>query len=112
MGFCDILYNISHFSFFPNVPFKVEPDEFHAIDEQIIPSKTKVSKIRQYNPKKPRKWGFKNLVCAGSSGMMYDFYSCTGKETDVEVDVQYKHLQKSSQIVARLCKELPCHPNH
>ena len=49
---------------------------------------------------------------AGSSGMMYDFYIYTGKETDVEVDFQYKHLQKSSQIVERLCKELPCHQNH
>ena len=26
---------------------KVEPEEFHAIDEQIIPCKTKRSKIRQ-----------------------------------------------------------------
>ena len=57
-----------------NECIKVEPEEFHAIDKKIIPSKTKFSKIRQYNPKKPRKWGFKNLVGAGSSGMMYDFY--------------------------------------
>ena len=34
---------------------KVEPEEFHAVDEQIIPSKTKYSKVRQYKPKKPRK---------------------------------------------------------
>ena len=93
-----------------NECIKVEPEEFHAIDEQIIPSKTKFSKIRQYNPKKPRKWGFKNLVRAGSSGLMYDFYIYSGKEE--EVDAQYEHLQKSAQVVARLCKELPCHQNH
>ena len=29
----------------------VEPEEFHSIDKQIIPSKTKYSKVRQYNPK-------------------------------------------------------------
>lgn len=33
---------------------KVEPDEFHSIDEQIIPSKTKFSSIHQYSPKKPK----------------------------------------------------------
>ena len=76
----------------------------------IIPSKTKFSKIRQYNPKNPKKWGFKNLVRAGSSGMMYDFYIYSGKEE--EVDAQYKNLQKSVKVVARLCKELPCHQNH
>ena len=59
---------------------KVEPEEFHSIDEQIIPSKTKFTKIRQYNSKKPKKWGFKNLVRAGASGFMYDFYLYSGKE--------------------------------
>ena len=38
---------------------KVEPEEYQSVDEQIIPSKTKFSKVRQYNPKKPKKWGFK-----------------------------------------------------
>ena len=53
---------------------KTEPEEYHSIDEQIIPAKTKCSKIRQYNPKKPVKWGFKNFVCAGKSGIIYDFF--------------------------------------
>ena len=30
---------------------EVEPEEYHSVDEQIIPSKTKFSSIRQYNPK-------------------------------------------------------------
>ena len=58
-----------------NECIRVELEEFHAIDEQIIPSKTKLSKICQCNPKKPRKWGLKNLVHAGSSAMVYDFAS-------------------------------------
>ena len=33
----------------------------NSIDEQIIPAKTKYSGIKQYNPKKPVKWGFKKL---------------------------------------------------
>ena len=57
---------------------KIEPEEYLSIDEQIILCKTKRNKIRQYNPKK---WGFKNLVCAGSeSGIIYDFYIYCGKD--------------------------------
>lgn len=89
---------------------KVEPEEFHSIDEQIIPCKTKRSKIRQYNPKKPHKWGFKNLVRAGASGLMYDFYLYAGKEE--VLDNEFTGLQKCAIAVARLCKHLPNHKHH
>ena len=59
---------------------KVEPEVFHSVDEQIIPSKTRYTKVQQYNPEKPRKWGFKNLVRAGASGFLYDFFLYGGKE--------------------------------
>ena len=36
---------------------KVTPEKYHSVDEQIIPSKTKYTKIKQYNPKKNKKWG-------------------------------------------------------
>ena len=62
-----------------NECLKVEPEEYHSIDEQIIPSKTKYTKIRQYNPKKPHKWGLKHLARAGASGFMYMFYLYGGK---------------------------------
>ena len=87
-----------------------EPEEYHSVDEQIIPSKTKFTKIRQYNPKKPRKWGFKNLVRAGSSGLMYDFYLYSGKQENG--DTPYKDLQKSAQVVAKLCTDLPGNIGH
>ena len=90
----------------------IQPEECHAVDEQIIPSKTRYSKIRQYNPKKPNKGGFKNLVRAGASGIIYDFYIYGGKlEQDPVTDV-FENLQKSAQVVARLCKDLPNHANH
>ena len=54
---------------------KVIPEESHSVDEQIIPAKTKYSGIRQYNPKKPVKWGFKNLVRAGALCMTF-IYIC------------------------------------
>ena len=87
---------------------KIEPEEFQSVDEQIIPSKTRRTKIRQYNPKKPKKWGFKNLVRAGASGFMYDFFLYAGKnEPDPE-----SGLQKCAQVVSRLCKELPPNVRH
>ena len=50
----------------------IEAEPVHSIDEQIIPAKTKRSGIRQYNPKKPKKWGFKMFVRASRSGMMHE----------------------------------------
>ena len=84
------------------------------MDEQIIPSKTKSSSIRQYNPKKSIKWGFKNLVRAGSSGIMYDCLVNEGKPTtnNGNDNTDYDHLQKSAQVVAKLCQNLPSHKNH
>ena len=79
----------------------------HAVDEPIIPSKTKYTKIRQYNPKKPCKWGFKNIVRAGKSGFMYDFYLYCGKEDRPPAD--YDHLSGSAQSVAWLCSNLQRH---
>jgi len=93
-----------------NECIKVEPEECQSVDEQIIPSKTKRTKIRQYNPKKPKKWGFKNLVRAGASGFMYDFYLYAGKENDD--NPEFQGLQKCAQVVAKLCKDLPRNVGH
>ena len=90
---------------------KVIPEESHSVDEQIIPAKTKYSGIHQYNPKKPVKWGFKNLVRAGASGFMYDFYIYAGKD-EIMKNSDFKHLQKSAQVVAQLCQHLPSHSGH
>ena len=54
---------------------KTEPEKSHSIDEQITPTKTKFSGgVKQYSPKKVRKWGFKNMVRVGQSGIVYDFF--------------------------------------
>nr|XP_047141099.1 uncharacterized protein LOC124816109 [Hydra vulgaris] len=55
---------------FRNNCILIEPEVEQSIDEQVIPAKTKRSGIRQYNPKKPTKWGFKNYVRSGASGFM------------------------------------------
>ena len=58
---------------------KIEQEKVMSIDEQIIPEKIRRSGIRQYNPKKPVKWGFKMFVRAAQTGMMYDFFLYSGK---------------------------------
>ena len=90
---------------------KLTVDETESSDEQVIPFKTKFTKIRQYNPKKPKKWGFKNLVRSGSRGFMYDFYLYSGKQ-NANDNAPYNHLEKSAQVVAKLCQDLPGHKGH
>ena len=55
---------------------EIELEKCHSIDEQAIPAKTKRScgNPKQYNPKKIHKLGFKNMVRAGHSGFIYDFF--------------------------------------
>ena len=52
-----------------NKCINIESKEFQSIGKQVIPSNTKFTKIRQYNPKNK-----KNLVQAGFTGFMYGFY--------------------------------------
>jgi hypothetical protein len=80
---------------------KIEQEPVMSIDEQIIPAKTRRSGIRQYNPKKPVKWGFKMLVRAGISGMIYDFFLYTGKNSIG------KENCSCEGTVLRLVKHLP-----
>ena len=62
---------------------KTEPEANHSIDEQIIPAKTRKSgSVCQYNPKVSHKWVFKNLVRAGESGIIYDFFYRDKNSTD------------------------------
>ena len=57
---------------------KIEPEEVQSMDKQIILARTKSSEIRQYNPKKPNKWGFKMFVRAGQSSFIYEFSLYSG----------------------------------
>ena len=57
---------------------KIKQECYQSTDEQMIPAKTKKNGIPQYMPKKIHKWGFKNFVQAGKSGMIYDFFIYAG----------------------------------
>ncbi len=43
---------------------------------------------------------------------MHDFYIHAGKNETVEEDLDFTDLQKSAQVVARLCQHLPHHSGH
>lgn len=87
---------------------KTETEELHSVDEQMILSKTKFTKIKQENSKKKKKKisELKNLFRSGSGGFMYEFYLYSGKE-NTDDNAPYNHLQKSAQVVAKLCQDLP-----
>ena len=80
------------------------------VDEQVVPFKGR-STIKQYNPKKPAKWGYKIFILADSKGMVYDFMPYTGKIEPVnKPDVQ--DLKPSSNSVLHLTESIPCMKNH
>lgn len=89
---------------------KVPKEEFLAIDEQIIPTKAR-SSIKQYNPQKPHKWGYKAFVLSGVSGFSYDYEIFAGSQTNILPD-GFPDLGVSSNVVLRLTQTVPRHINH
>lgn len=80
----------------------IEPEEKMSIDEQMIPFKGRNS-LRQYLPKKPKKWGFKVMARCGVSGITYDFCLYDGKGPSVQQSCGYQ----SGDFVMKLCETLP-----
>lgn len=62
-------------------------EEYLAIDEQVIPTKARTS-LKNYNPKKPHKWGYKVFVLSGASGLTYDFELYAGAQSNVVLEGQ------------------------
>ncbi|KAJ0000608.1 hypothetical protein NQD34_012450 [Periophthalmus magnuspinnatus] len=81
---------------------KVEPEENHSIDEQMIPFKGKTG-IKQYIKNKPKKWGLKVFTRAGVTGLVYDFEIYTGKGTVTNEC----GLGVAGEVVLRLVSEVP-----
>ena len=80
---------------------RIEPEERHSVDEQIIPFKGR-SGLKQYIKNKPHLWGFKVFARAGISGLIYDFEVYTGKAMKLPGD-----LSVSANVVLRLVEKLP-----
>ena len=81
---------------------RVSPEEFHAVDEIMIPFKGK-SLLRQYLPKKPHKWGFKLRGRSGISGFLYGFDIYQGKLKSISDT----NLGISADVVINLTSSLP-----
>ncbi|XP_051994392.1 piggyBac transposable element-derived protein 3-like [Xyrauchen texanus] len=81
---------------------KVEPEENHSIDEQMIPFKGKIG-MKQYIKTKPHKWGIKVFTRAGVTGLVYDFEVYTGKGTVTNE----RGLGVAGEVVLRLVSEVP-----
>ena len=87
----------------------IEPEERMSIDEQMIPYKGKcpLRQLRQYLPKKPKKWGFKVFARSGVSGITYDFHFYDGKGPQVTNSCGFQ----PGDFVLKLCETLPDNAN-
>lgn len=75
----------------------------------IIPYKgKKAGSRRQYNPNKPCKWGFKNPVRAGVSGIIYDFMLYAGDDTfrNIQFQEEEERFGLGAKTVLALCKSI------
>lgn len=85
-------------------------EEYLAIDEQVIPTKARTS-LKNYNPKKPHKWGYKAFVLSGVSGLTYDFELYAGAQSNVVLEDQ-PDLGVSSNVAIRLSSSIPQNLNY
>lgn len=77
------------------------------IDKQIISANSKrIGGLRQHNPMKIHKYGFKSMVRAGQSGIIHKFFMYRGKSSAGSENCG------AEELVLRLVKELSKHQNH
>lgn len=77
--------------------------QFLCVDEQIVPFKGK-SGLKQYNPKKPHKWGYKLFVLCNEKGMVHNFEVYTGS---IQPLADVPDLGASSNVVLRMTRDVP-----
>ncbi|XP_064483045.1 piggyBac transposable element-derived protein 3-like [Ornithodoros turicata] len=87
---------------------KISMEQCLSVDEQVIPFKGR-SRLKQYNPKKPKKWGYKMFVLCGASGIPYDFEFYAGK---AEHPDHLTDISASSNVVLRLAQSVPQDENY
>lgn len=107
--------------------YKVRPviDHFNAVSSSIIPFARDTSvdenicatklkhTIRQYNPKKPHKWGFKLYMLCGTVGFIYNSEIHSGQENESRFRPPNEcDLGASSNVVLRMVRPVPRRRNH
>lgn len=80
----------------------VDSEECHSVDEMMIPFKGR-SSLKQYLPKKPKRWGYKMWVRAGISGYVYCFELYQGAHGG-RADIS--DCGAVGDVVIRLCHDL------
>jgi hypothetical protein len=97
-----------------NCLLAAEEEDRYSIDEMTLPYKgKKAGNRRQYNAKKPKKWGFKAFVRSGVSGFVYDFLLYGGDDTfrNINFSSEEETLGFGGKVVVALCqsiKKRPC----
>jgi hypothetical protein len=80
----------------------VDSEECHSVDEMMIPFKGR-SSLKQYLPRKPKRWGYKMWVRAGISGYVYCFELYQGAHGG-RADIS--DCGAVGDVVIRLCHDL------
>ncbi|MGH0142404.1 UNVERIFIED_CONTAM: hypothetical protein FKN15_076157 [Acipenser sinensis] len=84
--------------------FKATPmDEMLCVDEQSVPFKGK-SAMKQYNPKNPKRWGYKVFVLSDSNGILYNFDIYAGSISPVD---GMPDIGASGNVVLQLASIIP-----
>ena len=65
--------------------------------------------LRQYNPQKPKKWGFKFFALCGRSGLIHRIELYTGRFSNAPVT---SAIEKSRSVVVRLLNGIARHKNN
>ncbi|KAJ8934492.1 hypothetical protein NQ318_012468 [Aromia moschata] len=79
-----------------------------SVNEQIVPYKDRIG-LKQYNSKKPTKWGYKLFCLAGASGIVYDFEVYCGS---MEQPQNLSDISASGNVVIRLAERIPKNQNY
>ncbi|XP_046684860.1 piggyBac transposable element-derived protein 2-like [Homalodisca vitripennis] len=80
-----------------------------SVDEQICATKTHHN-MRQYNPRKPHKWGYKLYVLCDDKGFSHQFEIYSG-QTQSRLASE-PDLGETGNIVVRLCRKVPRNVNY
>ena len=84
----------------------VSPEENHSIDEIMVAFKGRAL-LKQYLPKKPKKWGFKLWARCAASGYLHIFDVYQGKGTGIGNDEDISGCGLGGNVVLKLCSTLP-----
>ena len=100
----DKLYKLRPLIYYLKKTFmQIKPMEKLQIDEQMIPLKGK-STLKQYNPWKPKKWGYKLYIFSGVDGLIHNFEVHT---RSIPVCSNQPDLKASGNIVFILLQNIP-----